>query len=229
MEIWIAEDDKRLNDGILLALKNEETRFAQCFSCGEIRARLEGSVPDLVILDINFPDGSGLDILKEIRRRQLPVKVLMLTANNMESDIVAGLELGAEDYITKPFSLMVLRARVNVQLRSLWQTGGQKERGTVEIDDFCFDFERMVFTVGGRPVELSKTEQRLLRILVENRPMTVKRESLIDYVWNGDSDFVEEHALTVSVKRLRDKLGDDAAKPRYIKTVYGLGYAWAVK
>lgn len=220
-KILIAEDDRQLNEGIRLALRQEGWEFLQAFTLAESRELLETQMPELVLLDINFPDGSGLTLLREIKAKLPGTKVILLTANNMEMDIATGLESGADDYITKPFSLMVLRARVGVQLRR------EAERGTVfELGDFYFDFQRMIFRAGGRAVELSKTEQKLLRILVENRGRTVSRESLIDRIWDGDSEFVDGHALTVTVKRLRDKLGEDSGNPVHLKTVYGIGYSF---
>ena len=137
---------------------------------------------------------------------------------------MTGLGLGADDYITKPFSLMVLRARVEVQLRK--RRSQDNER--ILLDEFEFDFKKMQFFANGEQIELSKTEQRLLWILLMNKGITLSRNTLIDEVWNGDRDYVDEHALTVSIKRLRDKLGEDPAKPRYIRTVYGIGYVWQV-
>ena len=229
-KILIAEDDRKLNEGIALALRREDIVFVQCFSVREIERQIEKEIPDLMILDINFPDGSGLGVLRKLRKEQITSKIILLTANNMETDIVTGLELGADDYITKPFSLMVLRARVNVQLRSL---DGQKTAGAdgeaVATGCYMFDFEKMLFRAGERMVELSKTEQRLLRMLVMNRGITMRREVLIDEVWNGDSEYVDEHALTVTVKRLRDKLRVENEKEPCIRTVYGLGYTWTVE
>ena len=177
---------------------------------------------DLLILDVNLPDGSGLDLLREVRQGEA-VPVILLTANDLEMDVVTGLESGADDYITKPFSLAILRARVNAQLR----------RGTksawVELDGFRFDFDRMAFWKNGEPIELSKTEQKLLRLLVENRGQTMSRGALVDRIWTDGADFVDENALSVTVKRLRGKLEDDPSSPQYLKTVYGLGYTWAVK
>ena len=147
-----------------------------------------------------------------------------MTANDLETDIVAGLELGADDYITKPFSLAVLRARVNTQLRRT--AAPRAER--VQLDGFTFDFGRMEFSRNGVPVELSKTEQKLLRLLVEHRGQTLTRAALVDRIWTDGAEYVDENALSVTVKRLRDKLEDMPSKPRYIKTVYGLGYTWAV-
>ena len=223
-EILIIEDDEKLNNGIRLALKNESYTFSQCRTLKDARKVLGAREVSLILLDVNLPDGNGIDFVREIRRLgQTPV--ILITVNNMELDIVTGLETGANDYITKPFSLMVLRARVAVQLR-------QREEGCrsrMQFDGFDFDFDRMEFYKDGQAVELSKTEQRLLRLLCENRGATMKRNYLIDSVWQGEKEFVDEHALTVAVKRLRDKLEEDSKNPFYIKTVYGIGYTWVMK
>lgn len=222
--ILIIEDDKKLNDGIRLALQNESFDFFQCRTLSEGRQILQSRRISLVLLDVNLPDGNGIEFVKEIRQKS-SVPVIIITVENMEIDIVTGLEAGANDYITKPFSLMVLRARVDVQLRS----SKASLSNHIIIDRFDFDFDRMKFFNNGDPIELSKTEQRLLRILCENRGATLKRSYLIDSVWQGDTEYVDEHALTVAVKRLRDKIEEDSQHPRYIKTVYGIGYTWAVK
>ena len=224
MEILIVEDDEKLNNGIRLALKNESYTFSQCRTLKDAREVLRTRKVALILLDVNLPDGNGIDFVREVRAKsQTPV--LLITVNNMELDIVTWLEAGANDYITKPFSLMVLRARVAVWLRE--REEGKKSR--VQIDGFDFDFDRMEFYRDRQAVELSKTEQKLLRLLCENRGATLKRSYLIDSVWQGETEFVDEHALTVAVKRLRDKLEADSKNPDYIKTVYGIGYTWAVK
>ncbi len=224
MEILIIEDDEKLNNGIRLALKNESYSFSQCRTLKDAREVLRAREVALILLDVNLPDGNGIDFVREVREKcQTPV--LLITVNNMELDIVTGLEAGANDYITKPFSLMVLRARVAVWLRQR----EERMKSRIQIDGFDFDFERMEFYRDGQAVELSKTEQRLLRLLCENRGATLKRSYLIDSVWQGETEFVDEHALTVAVKRLRDKLETDSGNPDYIKTVYGIGYTWAVK
>ena len=143
----------------------------------------------------------------------------------MEMDIVNGLESGADDYITKPFSLAILRARVNAQLR---RTVPAKS-GIAEIDGLRFDFDRMEFRRAGQAVELSKTEQKLLRLLVENRGQTLSRAVLVDRIWTDSAAYVDENALSVAMKRLRDKLEETPSKPKYLKTVYRIGYTWAVK
>lgn len=221
-KILLLEDDAALGNGIRLALQSPEMRLTLCATLAQAREALGQARFDLLILDVNLPDGSGLELLDTVRKTSR-VPVILLTANDMEMDIVTGLESGADDYITKPFSLAVLRARVNAQLRR-----GAKA-AEVEIDGFRFDFDRMEFRKDGALLELSKTEQKLLRILVENRGQTLPRAALVDRIWTDGAEFVDENALSVTVKRLRDKLEDRPSSPRYLKTVYGIGYTWAVK
>ncbi len=212
MKLLIIEDDKALNDGIALSFSGSE--ILQAYSLEEAR-RFIDLKPDLAILDINLPDGSGLDFCREIRGFcQTPV--IFLTANDMEIDIVAGLESGADDYITKPFSLAVLRARVNAVLRRKQTDGSVFSQG-----EFFFDFENMIFRSGDEPAELSKTEQKLLKTLVSNRGVILSRETLLNRIWSDGPEFVEENALSVTVNRLRKKL---PGLP--VKTIYGVGYTW---
>ncbi len=221
--VIIVEDDRKLNQGLCLALKDQELQIVSCFDLNSARSQLAAGAPDLILLDLNLPDGSGLTLLHEIKTGREPVPVILLTANDTEMDVVTGLEHGADDYITKPFSLAILRARVKAQLRR--DLPRIPKPSAIEIDGYRFDFEQMAFYRAETPVELSKTEQKLLRLLVENRGQTLTRGVLLDRIWKDGADYVDENALSVTVKRLRDKLG----AARYIKTVYGLGYVWVVK
>lgn len=217
--ILIIEDDSPLAGGLCRALQNESVVTESCHALREAEEMLDRAQPayDLVILDVNLPDGNGFDFLQTIKTKY-GTCVIMLTANDMETDIVAGLEAGADDYITKPFSLAVLRARVETQLRRVMQT----ENTWITDGAYRFHFAKMLFFHGEEQVELSKTEQRILRMLVENKHATLTREQLLDFAWSVDAAFVDENTLSVAVKRLRDKLG---AQER-IKTVYGIGYRW---
>ena len=221
--ILIVEDDRALGDGLCLALKGPEAEPALCRTLSAARSALAAGDFDLLVLDVNLPDGNGLDFLRQLRAGGGGIPVILLTANDMETDIVAGLESGADDYVTKPFSLAVLRARVNAQLR---RTESRGEGAAVVLDGFSFDFDRMEFRRDGRLIDLSKTEQKLLRVLVENRGRTLPRELLVDRVWTDGAEYVDENALSVTVKRLRGKLEETPSKPRYLKTVYGIGYTW---
>lgn len=214
MTILIVEDDRPLNDGIALSLN--EAKILQAYNLKEARALLDQAV-DLIILDSNLPDGSGLDFCREVRSfSQVPI--IFLTANDMELDIVAGLSSGADDYMTKPFSLAVLRARIDAVMRRRLPASDVYEQ-----EGFFFDFDNMVFKAGERVVSLSKTEQRLLKLLISNKGVTLSRDRLIDRIWSDGAEFVEENALSVTIGRLRQKL--DGAP---IKTVYGIGYVWEV-
>ena len=221
-KIMIVEDDKALNHGICMALKSSELSFVSCETMKEAKEKLGQNVCDLMILDVNLPDGNGMDLLKEVKKKSR-MPVILLTANDMETDIVAGLESGADDYVTKPFSLAVLRARVNARLR----TKSEQTETQMRLDNFSFDFSNMKFYKGSLEIELSKTEQKLLKLLVNHPKITMERSRLIDRIWTDGADYVDENALSVTVKRLRDKLEDNPAKPQYIKTVYGIGYVWA--
>ena len=224
--ILIIEDDNALGDGLTRALSSKNINAQSCNCIKDARTLLSQNFYSLILLDINLPDGSGFDFLKEIKSKH-DTPVIFLTANDMESDIVAGLESGADDYITKPFSLAILRARVNAQLRKLQGEGHNIDSDDdteyrYALDDYVFDFRKMEFTHEGTAIELSKTEQKLLHILLENAGITVTRERLIDFVWTDGAEYVDENALSVAIKRLRDKL----EAQDYIKTVYGIGYVW---
>jgi DNA-binding response OmpR family regulator len=218
-QILIIEDDIGLNQGLCKALQSENRKVVSCQNLKTAREQLMCGGISLVLLDINLPDGSGLDLLSEIKNTNTQTLVILLTANDTDMDIVAGLEQGADDYITKPFSLAVLRARVNTQLR---KAINKPTPPSYNFGNYTFDFDNMKFTANGIEVELSKTEQKLLRILVENQGNIISRSTLVDHIWTDGAEYVDENALSVTVKRLRDKLNayDN------IKTIYGLGYRW---
>lgn len=220
--ILIIEDDKVLSNGITLAIENDNTSITQCYTIKSAKVAMKEKNFDLIILDINLPDGNGLNLLKEIKQiDQIPV--ILLTANDLETDIVVGLEMGADDYITKPFSLAILRARINTQLRK------QIPQNRLVQNEFVFDFNKFEFYKKGVLIELSKTEQKLLKNLVDNKGITLERGNLLDRIWTDGAEYVDENALSVTIKRLRNKLEDNPSKPQYIKTVYGIGYTWVVK
>ena len=154
-DILIVEDDQALSQGIRLGLEGEGRRFVQASTLAHGERALEERVFSLVVLDLNLPDGSGLELLRRLRTHSA-LPVLILTANDLELDQVTGLELGADDYVTKPFSLAVLRARVNNLLRR-----AHSHSAVLELPPFTFDFQKMAYTRNGVPLELSRTEQRL--------------------------------------------------------------------
>ncbi len=213
--ILIVEDDAVLCEGLCRALRTEDWNTVGVNSLEEARKRLRGLLPDCMILDCNLPDGNGFDFCREVLgKRRLPV--LFLTVRDSEADEVAGLRAGACDYMKKPFSLMVLRERIGKMLRSSDGGGVRYEAGR-----YRFRFDTLEFSADGQTVFLSASEARLLSVLVKNAGRVVSRSALIDALWDCGEDGVSENALSMTVKRLRDKLGGGA-----IRTVYGLGYVW---
>ena len=221
--ILVVEDDRPIRNLIVTTLKTHDYKYLAAENGSSAILEASSHNPDIVLLDLGLPDMEGVEVIKKIRTwSNMPI--IVISARSEDTDKIEALDAGADDYITKPFSLMVLRARVSVQLRNKEAAA----KNSMELDRFEFYFDKMEFFKDGEPIELSKTEQKLLRVLCENRGKVLKREYLINEVWQGDTEFVDAHALTVAVKRLRDKLEDDTQKPEYIKTVYGIGYTWAV-
>lgn len=219
MKIMIVEDDTGLCRGICLALAEQENEFVCCHCLKEARGLFIKEKPELMILDINLPDGSGYELLQEIREKS-EIPILLLTANDLEVDEVTGLSLGADDYVTKPFSLAVLRARVE----ALKRRAKRKVPQVYRIDSFSFDFSRLLFYRGKEEIQLSRNEQKLLQLFLENQGRVLTREILVERLWTDGAEYVDENALSVTVNRLRKKLGNNGEN--YIHTVYGQGYTW---
>lgn len=218
--ILVAEDDKGLNQGIRLALQGEGIVFDAAYTLEEARHLWHEKKPDMVLLDVNFPDGDGFSFLRTLRYYS-DIPVLIVTANDMETDEVTGLSLGADDYITKPFSLMALRARVeNIRRRVVKQ-----QNQVYEEPGYRFDFDKLDFRVNGIETSFSAPEQRLLKLFVTHPGQTLTRRMLLESIWSDGMDYVDENALSVTVSRLRRKLEiKDRQSP--VSTVYGIGYAW---
>ena len=214
-KILIVEDEANIRSFIKANLETSDYQVLCAETCALGIMMYASHRPDLIVLDLGLPDRDGLDLIQKVRESDT-VPIIVLSARSNERDKVEALDLGANDYITKPFSLAVLRARVNAQLRR----SAPVKPDRIELNGFIFDFAQLEFSKDGTIIDLSKTEQRLLRLLVENRGRTLPRELLLEKVWDG-GEFVDENALSVAVRRLRIKLGDAP-----IKTVYGVGYTW---
>ena len=224
MIIQIVEDDRALSDGIEITLADEKITFKKEYLIKDATDGFNkyGKDLSLIILDINLPDGIGYDYLKTVRETS-NVPVLILTANDMEMDEVKGLTMGADDFLTKPFSLAVLRARVNALIRRSRISQGNNESLVYTLDDMTFDFEKLVFKKGEEELFLSVNEQRLLKFFLDNKSRVLTRDVLMDRLWGDDGDYVDENALSVTINRLRSKIDTDK-KSKHINTVYGQGY-----
>ena len=226
MNILIIEDDAAIRQELKLLLENALYQVTVLTEFHHVVEDILQMEPDLILLDVNLPQQSGFEICKSVRKTS-DVPIIFLTSRTDSMDELSGMLQGGDDYITKPFSLAVLRARVNTQLRNRtaqMQKESAKNTQIWEGSYWKFDFTNMRFTVSGQEVELSKTEQKLLALLVQHAGMTVPRETLMDRIWTDGAVYVDEIALSVAIKRLRDKL---QAKEQ-IRTVYGIGYVWEV-
>jgi two-component system response regulator RegX3 len=223
--ILLVEDEESITTPLVEALRREGFDTAVSATAGESLALADRVKPDLVLLDVMLPDGSGFDVCRELRARSR-VPIIMLTARGEESDRVAGLELGADDYVVKPFSARELVARVRAVLRRAAEAGERRVEGVTEVGDVRIDPGRRSVSFRGEELELSRKEFELLRLLIENAGSVVTRERLIDEVWDTNW-FGSTKTLDVHVSGLRKKLDDDPGSPRYIHTVRGVGFRFS--
>ncbi len=212
--ILIVEDDTILREGLAAALQSETITTESAANLTEARRILRERTFDLLLLDCNLPDGSGIDLCREVTAGQ-DVPVIFLTVRDAEIDEVTAFRAGACDYIKKPFSLTILQERIAAALRR------HSPNPIYEDSRFRFDFTKLTFTADGQRVILSSTEQKLLAVFCTHKGQILERQALVDKIWSCDSDYIDENALSVTVKRLRNKLGADC-----IGTVYGMGYVW---
>ncbi|AFS79571.1 putative transcriptional regulator [Gottschalkia acidurici 9a] len=222
--ILLVEDDKSLNRGISFKLERENFRVFRAENIKEAKEIFYSQDIDLIILDVGLPDGNGLDLCREIRKTS-EVIIIFLTACDEEIDIVAGLDIGGDDYITKPFSLMVLISKINARLRR----NTVKQNRKVTSDDISFYPQDMKLTKNGEDILLSRTELKLIRYLLLNNQQIITKEQLLTELWDIDGKFIDQNTVAVNIRRLREKIEDDPSKPEYIKTVRGMGYIWTEK
>ena len=221
MRLLVVEDDRLLNNTLCYNLSVSGYAVDSAMTMAEAVRFFETQDYDLIVLDVNLPDGNGFDFCKQIKERRPDTAVIFLTANDMESDMLKGFELGADDYVTKPFPISVFRKKVSVLLgRIQKQTGGDRyTNGTLSIN-----FSELTAELSGSPITFTPLEYRLLKVLVRNPKIVLTRQVLLEKLWDVDENFVDEHTLTVTISRIRSKIEVDGLQ--YIKTVYGRGYMW---
>lgn len=214
--ILLLEDDSSLNRGISLQLKKEGYHVFSAYTVAEAQSIFQRESVQMVISDISLPDGSGLDF-GEMVRRQSDVYLIYLTAMDSDMDIVSGYDTGADDYVTKPFSLMALTYKVHALMRRLDGTGTE----TMISGDIVVSLRQMQASKAGQQAPLSRTELQLLIYLMENAGRIVTRDSILENVWGLDGSFVDDNTVTVNISRLKRKLDTES-----IENVRGLGYIW---
>ena len=223
--VLVVEDEESYVDALTIGLKREGFRVVSARDGAEALALFDAVRPDIVLLDLMLPKLSGVDVCRDIRSRSR-VPIIMVTAKTSEIDTVVGLEIGADDYIAKPYRIRELVARMRAVLRRLPpEDTSDSPTEAIEIGDVRLDPSRHEVTVRGAPVALPLKEFELLELLLENAGRVLTRDVLIDRIW-GPHYVGDTKTLDVHVKRLRGKLEDDPANPRRIKTIRGLGYRY---
>jgi two-component system, OmpR family, response regulator RegX3 len=223
--ILLVEDEESIIEPLTAALAREGFDARPARSAAEALDLAPSLAPDLVLLDVMLPDGSGFDVLRELRRDS-SVPVVMLTARGEEADRIVGLELGADDYVVKPFSAREVAARIRAVLRRVEDGKAAPATSALEVGDVCLDPARREATLAGAPLELARKEFDLLELLMREAGSVVTRERLIDEVWDTNW-FGSTKTLDVHVAAVRKKLGDDPSSPRYLHTVRGVGFRFA--
>ncbi|MBD7910352.1 MULTISPECIES: response regulator transcription factor [Clostridium] len=220
MKILLVEDDMTLAMGIEYSLKNEGFEVVHASTLKKAREDFQDLDIDMILLDVTLPDGSGYDFCKEVRGSN-ETPIIFLTACDEEVNIVLGLDMGADDYLTKPVRVRELIARINAVARR--KSVGTEEKITYR-DLIVFPLKYEVYK-SGEKIFLTSAEYKLLLLLLENRGNVLTRKQLLEKLWDIEGDFIEEKTLTVYIKRLREKLLEDKSNP-YIETVRGVGYKW---
>lgn len=221
MKILVVEDDRLLNTTLCynLSAAGYEVDAALSKNIAERVCRKQNY--DLIVLDVNLPDGNGFDFCRDIKERNSDTAVIFLTANDMESDMLRGYELGADDYVTKPFPMSVFQKKVSVLLaRIRKQSGGDSYND----GNLYINFAEMAATLNEKTISFTPLEYRLLKVLTKNPKIVLTRQVLLEKLWDIDGNFVDEHALTSAISRIRGKI--EQPDKSYIKTVYGMGYMW---
>lgn len=228
-KILLLEDDKSLNRGISFKLKKEGFEVETAFCIEEAKNIFYNNKIDLIITDIGLPDGSGFDFCEEIRKTS-NVYIIMLTALDEEFNAVMGYEIGADDYVTKPFSLAILVSKVKAFMKRAGNNEKEKTSENILIsEDIEFDYGDYTLILNREDtekVQLTKTEGKLLKLLMENAMNIIQKEQILDILWDMDGNFVDDNTVAVYMRRLRKKVEKDPSEPIFIKNIRGIGYKW---
>lgn len=217
--ILIIEDDKMLNKGVAFALKKEGYNTISAYTKEEGKTVITEKEIDFLLLDITLPDGSGLDLCNEIKNK-MHFPIVFFTANDTEDDMIKGFKSGCDDYISKPFSIEILKFKINAILKR----SDVYSKKLFVYKDLKIDFESRRVYKRNEEIRLSATEYKLLEILCKNKGRAMTKEILLDKLWDYNGNYVDENTLAVNIRRIRKKIEDDSKNPEYIITLFGIGY-----
>ncbi len=217
-KILIVEDDNDLREGLEFTFRSEKYEVISANTIKKAKECLQQTDFQGIILDCNLPDGNGFELCKKLREES-EIPIIMLTARDTELDEIKALELGADDYMSKPFSVAVLKARVKKMLKNT-------EPSILKSGNIRVDLSNGKVTKNEEEIELSSTELKLLVYFIKNTGLILSKEQIIMQIWENDGEFVDDNIVSVNIRRLRIKIESDAKNPQHIKTVRGMGYIW---
>lgn len=219
--ILLVEDSETIALGLKYALQQERYNVTVAKCVSEAKGKIDNSQIDLAILDVSLPDGNGLELCKYIKEKQ-DLPIIFLTAKDEENDIIAGLDLGADDYITKPFRVRELISRISTVMRRYNKTEGNNNSDVIKIGNIQLNMQNAQVTKDGKEIVFTSLEYKILLLLFSNPNKIITRDMILDKVWDIAGNFVNDNTLTVYIKRIREKLDDNDGE--IIKTVRGMGY-----
>jgi len=223
-KIMVVEDDLVLSAGLCFELDSGGYLTVAAYNCQKARQLVASNHFDLVLLDVNLPDGNGFNLCREIKLQRPELPVIFLTANDLEQDVLNGFDIGAEDYVTKPFNMQILLRRIEVALR---RAGATQPTGQADLWSdgwLTLDFSALTAQRGVEKLAITPNEYKLLKTLTEHSGKILTRQILLERLWDSGGNFIDDHTLTVTMNRLRSKIEDEGHS--YIKTVRGMGYIW---
>lgn len=218
--ILIVEDDEVLNHGIQYCLKDDYMNMDSVYSFKQAEKIIEKESYDLIILDISLPDGNGFELCEKIRKVNYDIPIIFLTARDLEKDIIRGFDLGADDYITKPFNVKILKKKIVAILKRYRKI----QDNIYEIKYLKVDMSKREVYKRGNLISLTPTEYRILELFVQEKNKVITKDNFIEVLYKQNGDYIDEHALSVYISRLRCKI-EETDNP-IIKTIYGMGYMW---
>ena len=227
IKILFVEDDLPLALGMEYTLKQEGFDVVHAKSLSEARIQYKNNEFNIILLDVMLPDGSGYEFCKEVRENS-EIHIIFMTACDEEGNVVMGLDMGGDDYITKPIRVKELVSRINAVLRRRGVASKKEENSNKIISgDIIVELLKYKVYKKGEIIDLTTIEYKLLLLLIKNNGNVLERNLLLERLWDTDGNFVDGNALTVYIKRLREKVEDDIKNPTYIETVRGIGYRWS--
>lgn len=221
VKLLLVEDDQAIAFGLEYSLAKEYYEVTICKDAASAKKKITFDDFDIVLLDISLPDGNGFDLCRMIKMKK-DIPVIFITARDDEGSVVMGLDIGADDYVTKPFRMLELQSRIRSVLRRAGKE--KKEEHIIQIGNLSVNISEGKVTKEGKEIFLTALEYKLFLTLINHEGTIITREQLLESIWDVSGEFVNDNTLTVYIKRLRDKIEDDPQKPSIIKTVRGLGY-----